>query len=60
MSSCCLHINKLPVSLTMPLELVKFCNVKTKYYVNEDILLEYELNAEVGYMSRVTILSTFR
>jgi hypothetical protein len=32
----------------MSLELIKFNNVKTKYYVNEDILLEYVLNAEVG------------
>lgn len=51
MSASCLHVDESAASLTMPLKLVKFYNVKTKYYVNEDILLEYELNAEVGYLS---------
>jgi hypothetical protein len=32
----------------MPVELIKFRNVKAKYYLNEDILLEYVLNAEVS------------
>jgi hypothetical protein len=34
----------------MSVELVKFYRVKAKYYLNEDILLEYVLNAEVSCM----------
>jgi hypothetical protein len=32
----------------MPVGLIKFNNIKLKYYLNEDILLEYALNAEVS------------
>ncbi|PNF37875.1 hypothetical protein B7P43_G07407 [Cryptotermes secundus] len=31
----------------MPVELIKFHNVKAKYYLNEDILLEYVLHDEI-------------
>jgi hypothetical protein len=34
----------------MPAELVHFRNVKTKYCLNGDILLEYVLDAEVCYI----------
>jgi hypothetical protein len=49
------------MSLAMPVELIHFRNVKRKYCLNEDILLEYVLDAEVGNLrTKVTRLSTFR
>ncbi|XP_069703370.1 calcium-binding and coiled-coil domain-containing protein 1-like [Periplaneta americana] len=49
MNAHCLRSKVLPPSCssTMPIEVVKFQNVKSKYYLNEDILLEYVLDAQV-------------
>jgi hypothetical protein len=41
----------------MPVELIKFNNIKLKYYLNEDILLEYVLNAEVSCIYQTIQLS---
>ena len=34
--------------ITLPKEVVKFFNIKSKYYLNEDILLEYMLDPKVS------------
>jgi hypothetical protein len=51
--------NDLTNSPTMPAELIHFRNVKTKYCLNEDILLEYVLHAEVCYI-HVLIVTAFQ
>jgi hypothetical protein len=50
MSSHDLYNNDLTNSPTIQAELIHFRNVKTKYCFNEDILLEYVLDAEVCYI----------
>lgn len=55
MTSHDVYINDLTNSPTMPLELVHFRNVKTVYGLNEDILLEYALHAEVCYIHVLSV-----
>jgi hypothetical protein len=47
MTSHDVYINDLTNLPTMPAKLIHFRNVKTVYCLNEDILLEYALHAEV-------------
>jgi hypothetical protein len=58
MTSHDVYINDLTNSPTMPAKLIHFRNVKTVFSLNEDILLEYALPAEVCYIHvlRVTVL----
>jgi hypothetical protein len=55
MTSHDVYINDLTNSPTMPAELIHFLNVKTAYCLNEDILLEYELHAEVCYIHVLSV-----
>ena len=47
MTSHDVYMNDLTNSTTMPAEWIHFRNVKTVYCLNENILLEYALPAEV-------------
>jgi hypothetical protein len=55
MTSHDVYINGLTNSPAMPTELIHFRNVKTVYCLNEDILLEYALHAEVCYIHVLSI-----
>jgi len=59
MTSHVVCVNDLINSPTMPAKLVHFRNVKTVYCLNEDILLEYALHAEVCYI-HVLSVTAFR
>jgi hypothetical protein len=54
------YVNDLNNSPTMPAELVHFRNVKTVYCLNEDILLEYALHAEVCYILILNVTAFHR
>jgi len=58
MSSHDVYISGSTNSPTIPAELIHFRNVKTVYCLNEDILLEYALHAEVCYI-HVSVLRLF-
>jgi len=57
MTSHDVYINSLTNSPTMPVEMIHFHNVKTVYCLNEDILLEYALHAEVCYIHVLSVMA---
>jgi hypothetical protein len=56
MTSHDVYVNGSTNSPTIAAELIHFRNVKTVYCLNEDILLEYALHAEVCYIQCSTYI----